>query len=109
MNKYLITALYVIAGCAVAVPLKAQNSGELLRVERCRLLIANATKTISIYIETDVPDCSGLPSDYCCFSKFDSLKKETYFDHTLLIYRGSLCRTSYKIRAPETLYSSAQF
>ena len=39
MNRYLIAALYVMAGCVVAVPLKVQGSPEPLRGERCRLVI----------------------------------------------------------------------
>ena len=47
MNRYLIAALYVMAGCAVTIPLKAQGCGESLRGERCRLIITNTVKVVS--------------------------------------------------------------
>ena len=53
MNRYLIAALYVMAGCAVTIPLKAQGCGESLRGERCRLIITNTVKVVSVYLEEE--------------------------------------------------------
>ena len=67
MNRYLIAALYVMAGCAVTIPLKAQGCGESLRGERCRLIITNTVKVVSVYLEEEEEEqvfCSGLPPDY---------------------------------------------
>lgn len=50
MNRYLIAALYVMAGCVVTVPLKVQGSPEPLRGERCRLIVTNTVKVVSEYV-----------------------------------------------------------
>ena len=66
MNRYLIAALYVMAGCAVTIPLKAQPNGELLRGERCRLIITHTVKIVSVYIgqEEEEQDSCILPPEY---------------------------------------------
>ena len=104
MNRYLIAALYVMAGCAVTIPLKAQGNGELLRGERCRLVITNTVKVVSVYMDESEPEqvfCNSLPPDYFHFPKFEVHVKDFSFDRAIRINIGSLCRTSYKIRAPE--------
>ena len=54
MNRYLIAALYVMAGCAVTIPLKGSGGcGESLRGERCRLIITNTVKVVSVYLEEE--------------------------------------------------------
>lgn len=103
MNRYLLAALYVMAGCAVTVPLKAQGNGEPLRGERCRLVITNTVKVISVYLEEDEAEQvshHSLPPDY-----FYLLKSEVYtagfsFDRTVCLITGTLCRTAHRIRAP---------
>ena len=87
MNRYLIAALYVMAGCAVTIPLKAQGCGESLRGERCRLIITNF--------------CSGLPPDYFQIPVVEALADDFTFDKTVRVNIGSLCRIAHKIRAPE--------
>ena len=97
MNRYLIAALYVMAGCAVTIPLKAQGCGESLRGERCRLIITNTVKVVSVYLEEEEEEqvfCSGLPPDYFLADDFT-------FDKTVRVNIGSLCRIAHKIRAPE--------
>ena len=77
MNRYLIAALYVMAGCAVTIPLKAQGCGESLRGERCRLIITNTVKVVSVYLEEEEEEqvfCSGLPPDYFQEMPFDSYR-----------------------------------
>lgn len=103
MNRYLIAALYVMAGCAVTIPLKAQSNGELLRGERCRLIITNTVKVISVYLEQEeeVQDSCNLPPDYSFFPNIGFAQKNHIFERTIRIHSGSLCRTSHKIRAPE--------
>ncbi len=106
MNRYLIAALYVMAGCAVAVPLKAQNNGELLRGEKCRLVITNTVKVISVYVEEDETDqvyCNSLPPDFFHYPPFELRIKNFSFDRTVRMSTGPLCRTSHKIRAPENV------
>ena len=91
MNRYLIAALYVMAGCAVTIPLKAQGCGESLRGERCRLIITNTVKVF----------CSGLPPDYFQIPVVEALADDFTFDKTVRVNIGSLCRIAHKIRAPE--------
>ena len=86
MNRYLIAALYVMAGCAVTIPLKAQGCGESLRGERCRLIITNTVKVVSVYFQ--IPVVEALADDFT-------------FDKTVRVNIGSLCRIAHKIRAPE--------
>ncbi|MDL2283007.1 hypothetical protein LJB94_00645 [Odoribacter sp. OttesenSCG-928-G04] len=47
MNRYLIAALYVMAGSVVALPLKVQGNPEPFRGERCRLTVATTIKITS--------------------------------------------------------------
>ena len=104
MNRYLIAALYVMAGCAVTIPLKAQGCGESLRGERCRLIITNTVKVVSVYLEEEEEEqvfCSGLPPDYFQIPVVEALADDFTFDKTVRGNIGSLCRIAHKIRAPE--------
>lgn len=103
MNRYLIAALYVMAGCAVTIPLKAQGSGESLRGERCRLIITNTVKVVSVYLEEEEEQvfCTSLPPDYFKIPVVEALADDFTFDKTVRVNIGSLCRTAHKIRAPE--------
>ncbi len=104
MNRYLIAALYVMAGCAVTIPLKTQANGEPLRGERCRLVITNTVKVISVYLdeETRDDDFCGLSPENVPFFRSDSGKLDLKFHQTVRINAGPLCHTFHKIRAPET-------
>lgn len=104
MNRYLIAALYVMAGCAVTVPLKAQGNGEALRGERCRLVITNTVKVVSVYLDEEEKEqklSAGLPPDYFQIPVVEALADDFAFDKTVRVNTGSLCRTAHKIRAPE--------
>lgn len=102
MNRYLIAALYVMAGCVVAVPLKVQGSPEPLRGERCRLVITATVKVVSQYVtdqeEESIswevsPEYFWLPdiaADHICFSSAYSIEEQIQFPSY----------TSHKIRAP---------
>lgn len=102
MNKYLIAALYVMAGCVVAVPLKVQGSPEPLRGERCRLVITSTVKVVSEYVTDQDEEYMGwelspeyfrlpdLIADRFCFSSEYRKKERITFP----------CYTSHKIRAP---------
>ena len=102
MNRYLIAALYVMAGCVVAVPLKVQGSPEPLRGERCRLVITATVKVVSEYVTDQEeehigwelsPEYFRLPDitvDPVCFSS-------EYTNEERIIFP---CYTSHKIRAP---------
>lgn len=102
MNRYLIAALYVMAGCVVTVPLKVQGNSEPLRGERCRLIITTAVKTVSEYtVDSGVVQAMpGLVSEY-------NRLPELFFHETVFSagYRDTECIvatgcTSHKIRAP---------
>lgn len=103
MNRYLIAALYVMAGCVVAVPLKVQGSPESLKGERCRLVVTNAVKVVSAYMESK--DTEQMPCVLAsgCFSVpevwFSNI--DFSFDTSVPIRIGTLCYSSHKIRAPE--------
>ncbi|MEG0796051.1 MAG: hypothetical protein RR397_06045 [Odoribacter sp.] len=103
MNRYLIAALYVMAGCAVTIPLKAQGCSEPLRGERCRLVITNTVKVVSIYLEENDEQQAfcGLLSDYFHFPKLSFTKIDFPFNKNIAGMPGPLCRTSHQIRAPE--------
>ena len=93
MNRYLIAALYVMAGCAVTIPLKAQGCGESLRGERCRLIITNTVKVVSVYLEEEEEEqvfCSGLPPDYFQIPVVEALADDFTFDKTVRVNIGSL-------------------
>lgn len=103
MNRYLIAALYVMAGCAVTIPLKAQSGGEPLRGDRGRLIITNTVKVVAACLEEEITeqDYFSLPPEYYFFPP---VKLDRIYPVRSLSYRihsGSLCRTSCKIRAPE--------
>ena len=49
VNRYLIAALYVMAGCAIMVPPKAQGEGAV--VERCRVIITQTVRTLAVSVE----------------------------------------------------------
>ena len=88
MNRYLIAALYVMAGCAVTIPLKAQGCGESLRGERCRLIITNTVKVVSVYLEEEEEEqvfCSGLPPDYFQIPVVEALADDFTFDKTVRV------------------------
>ncbi len=102
MNRYLLAALYVMAGCAVSVPLKAQQHGELLKVERCRLVITHTVKVVSVCLDEETEDSFhySLLADYFLSSFLQVAGQVYYYPRTIDSAIGSLCRTSYKIRAP---------
>lgn len=105
MNRYLLAALYVMAGCAVTIPLKAQANGEPLRGERCRLVITNTVKIVSVCMEEEEVevDFCGLLPDYFRFPSPEICSVDFSFERIVRIYAGPLCPTSHKIRAPEFL------
>lgn len=102
MNKYLIAALYVMAGCAVTIPLKAQPGGEPLRGDRGRLVITNTVKVVSACLEEDMTeqDYFSLPPEYYFFPPVKMDRIHPVKSLSCRIHSGSLCRTSCKIRAP---------
>lgn len=103
MNRYLIAALYVMAGCVVAVPLKAQAGAESLKGERCRQVINTAVRIVSVCLEESTSEQSHdsvlakkeYISDFEVFKKDFSVKKSNW------PASGPLCRIFHKIRAPE--------
>ena len=51
VNRYLIAALYVMAGCAVTVPLKTQV--ESVSVECCRMFVSQTVRT-AVMVSEDI-------------------------------------------------------
>ena len=104
MNRYLLAALYVMAGCAVTVPLKAQANGEVMKSERCRLVVTVTVKMVTVCLDEEgqQSDFFVLPPDYWQYPFVKGDKRDFSFDRMNRIYSGSLCRTSHKIRAPES-------
>ncbi len=107
MNRYLIAALYVMAGCAVTIPLKAQQNGELLRGERCRLVITDTVKAVSVCLEQEekAQKACRLSADNRLFAEAGADRIQKAYERSIRVHSGSLCRTSHKIRAPEGLCS----
>lgn len=95
MNRYLLTALYVMAGCVVAIPLKAQESTGVLKADKCRPVIASTLKNVAIYWEESEEKCElsiGQLSLSECFL--------VSCEYTIGIQLGTLCYVTHKIRAP---------
>lgn len=91
-----------MAGCAVTIPLKAQH-GESLRGERCRLAITHTVKVVSVCLEEESDEevhCT-LPTGSFGATANISVLHHYFFDKTVRMSLGPLCRTSHKIRAPE--------
>ncbi len=103
VNRYLIAALYVMAGCAVTIPLKAQTDNVPLRGEQCRQVVTHTVKVVSVYMqhEEEQQNHCVLPPDYYNFPQPEFSQTDYVFGETIRINAGSLCHTSYKIRAPE--------
>ena len=104
INRYLIAALYVMAGCAVAIPLKVQGGTEPLNKERCRLVITNSVKVVVVYLEEETAkQTSGmLPPDFFYYEGIAIVEGNLFLDETIASKIGPLCLTSHRIRAPET-------
>lgn len=102
MNKYLIAALYVMAGCAVAVPLKGQGSPEPLNGEKCRLIITNTVKIVSIYLNDERTPQTGtiLCADSFHFPEVSVYTADLFFGESDFPKMGTLCLSSHRIRAP---------
>jgi hypothetical protein len=101
VNRYLIAALYVMAGCAVTIPLKAQVDGASM--ERCRVTITQTVRTLTISEEqTEERQCyRALPAQNKLFVIHKDLHALLLMLASERIEIGKLCRTSHKIRAPE--------
>lgn len=102
MNRYLIAALYVMAGCVVAVPLKVQGGPEFLKGERCRLVVTNTVKVVSAYLDSNVSEQTfpDLSSDCFYVPRVKGSNLNYSFDRSILTKVGGLCSVSHKIRAP---------
>ncbi|CCZ08333.1 MULTISPECIES: hypothetical protein [Culturomica] len=102
MNRYLIAALYVMAGCVVTVPLKVQGNPEPLRGERCRLIVTTTVKTVSEYVGDQEAEqlVFDLAPEY--FWSPDIAVHKTIFlsDYGKAEQIETPAYTSHKIRAP---------
>lgn len=96
MNRYLLAALYVMAGCVVTIPLKAQESIGILKADRCKPVITNTLKVTAVYLEERENECDTLmgQSFGCeCFP--------IRCAYATGVEIGNLCHVTHKIRAPE--------
>ena len=51
MNKYLIAALYVVAGCVATLPINVRGGNVSVRTDCYRLLVSSTEKVITISTE----------------------------------------------------------
>lgn len=102
MNRYLIAALYVMAGCVVAVPLKAQGNAEPLRGERCRLVLTATVKVVSNYIESEEADTLffDITPEFAWSSDPACREIAVSYQYRPAGKKITFCYTSHKIRAP---------
>lgn len=102
MNRYLIAALYVMAGCVVTVPLKAQGNVEPLRGERYRLIITSTVKVLSNYVENEENESLtlGLTSEFVCFADPASFEVSVFYPYRTVPEVNIPCSPSNRIRAP---------
>lgn len=102
MNKYLIAALYVMAGCVAAVPLKAQGNAEPLRGERCRLVLTATVKMAVGYAESEHAEaiCLDAVAGYAGAPVPADSGRTFAADCNQADKRKCIYFTSHKIRAP---------
>lgn len=106
MNRYLIAALYVMAGCVVAVPLKVQDKPVSLK-ESCRYpVITNTIKAVTACIEKKAvanhPPFHFIVDQYD-FPELKVCNSEFSFARIILSDIRICSLASNKIRAPERL------
>lgn len=104
MNRYLIAALYVMAGCVVAVPLKVQDNPVSLKVSSRYPVITNTINAVTTCIEKKV--VVNHPPFYFVVDHYDfpELKvcnSEFSFVRIVLSELRTHSLASNKIRAPE--------
>ena len=51
MNKYLIAALYVVAGCVATLPINVRGGNVSVRTDCYRLLVSSTEKVITVSTE----------------------------------------------------------
>ena len=51
MNKYLIAALYVVAGCVATLPINVRGGNVSVRTDCYRLLVSSTEKVITVATE----------------------------------------------------------
>lgn len=103
MNRYLLAALYVMAGCAVTVPLKAQECGGLFKADRCRPVIATTLKVVAACTEDSKAEhhwATGLSCDYALRAREREDEKMAFPTDAACSKAGPLCHITHKIRAP---------
>lgn len=104
MNRYLIAALYVMAGCVVAVPLKVEGNSMPSERSAYRLLVNDTVKVISAYADVKAVDnvnIFGLSSDNEYFPKIVVYNRFFSFSKIILSEIDSVFPASNPIRAPE--------
>lgn len=105
MNRYLLAALYVMAGCVVGVPLKAQ--GTALTAERggYRWVMSDTVKVIPISIDVKKSDHSSC--DFICeyqdFREVVTGSKKITSSKEILSEKNTDFQISNPIRAPEQM------
>lgn len=104
MNRYLIAALYVMAGCVVTVPLKVQ--GNILSSERgsYRLVITDTVKLVTVSVGEKA---DKYVADFFRTNPVDlvvlSIPKCHVSVESVLSEKNAALAVSHPIRAPEKL------
>lgn len=103
MNRYIITVLYVMAGCAVSVPLNAQHGTELFRGEHLRIIVSESVDGITIeHVSKIKKRCKFYSSQQC--DRIQKQSEELIVSHYLNIeseLKTTFQYHAHKIRAPE--------
>lgn len=87
----------------MTIPLKAPESGALLRVDRCRPAITNTLKVVSVCFEENETAhdlLTGLFSEGGRFPNLAGAEHDFGNCGVNCAKTGSLCRMTHKIRAP---------
>lgn len=101
MNRYLLAALYVMAGCAVTIPLRIQDNAEFFRGDGCRPIVSSALKVVAVCLEECEDKCYSL-----CHQKQWKSSQTQLSDDNLPVFSHdfsgitTLCPMVQKIRAP---------
>lgn len=103
MNRYLIAALYVMAGCVVAIPLKVQSNPLSVDRSAYRLIISDTVKVVSSCAEVrddQYMPCGVLP-DELYFPEISIQSKCFSLSRVILSGITTFFSSSNPIRAPE--------
>ena len=107
MNKYLIAALYVVAGCVATLPINVRGGNVSVRTDCYRLLVSSTEKVITVTGEKDrlvYTSSEGKNVDEIRFNELEVPRGGEYkvrlADGTL-VYLNSATRMKYPVKFDE--------